>query len=192
MNNGFLTRNARTTLCKCIALLATIGTLSACKEDAIRGVLVAKFTDGSARFTRKIAISTIDGPLLSLALTTRTRRCELIGPVPAGALAGISDCKEISGVAFLRCEGAADIPTRWQMTSCHSGYGRSLPGNEPAFMFGFSGNAYTAQDQLDLARDAALEAPANDCQGPSLFNPFGECNPPNFELPPKLRETPIN
>ena len=71
----------------------------------------------------------------------------VILPVPVGALSGITDCKEISGVAVLRCDGDIERQTRWQMTSCHSGFGRSIEGTEPAFLFGFSGNSYSAQNQ---------------------------------------------
>lgn len=187
---GIPSLHSPTTFAKLFGGMLITVCLAACKEEEVRGVLVAKYADGSARFVKRLAISTIDGPLLSLSLTTRTKRCELIGPVPAGALSGITDCKEISGVASLRCEGAPDVPTRWQMTSCHSGYGRSVTGTEPAFLFGFSGNAYTAQDQLDLAQRATFDSPANDCQSLTALNPFGECGLPDIETPPRLREQP--
>ncbi|MGE5469899.1 MAG: hypothetical protein ACM3X0_03765 [Bacteroidota bacterium] len=153
-----------------------LGGLTACKDEEIRGVLVAKFVDGSARFVKPLAISTIDGPALSLALVSKSKRCELIATVPAGALSGVGDCKDISGIASLRCEGESELPTRWRMTSCHSGYGRSVTGAKPAFLFGFSGNAYTAQNQLELAMHANFEMPANDCPDNFGYSPAGECN----------------
>lgn len=165
--------------------------LTACKDEEFRGVLVAKFTDGSARFIKRIAISTIDGPVLSLALVSKSKRCELIAPVPAGALSGMSDCKEISGIASLRCDGEMERPARWQMTSCHSGYGRSLEGTEPAVLFGFSGNTYTAQNQLELAMSTKFELPVNACQtGVDSISP-GECNSANASSLPQLLELPI-
>ena len=63
-------------------------------------------------------------------------------------------------------------------------------GTEPAFLFGFSGNAYTAQDQLDLAQRATFDSPANDCPVQAVFNLFGECGPPDIETPPRLRDKP--
>ncbi len=145
--------------------------LGACQEDEVRGVMVAKFQDGSAYFIKRIAISTIDGPALSLALVSKSKRCELLAPVPAGALSGIGDCKDVSGIASLRCEGELDLPLRWQMTSCHSGFGRSFPRQGPVFVLGFSGNTYTAQNQLDLAMETQFDAPCNpslDCGASAL------------------------
>lgn len=169
-------------------LVVITGGLAACRTEEVRGVLVAKYTDGSGRFIKRIAISTIEGPVLSMALVTKTKRCELIGPVPAGALSGLNDCKDVSGTASLRCEGTQEVQTRWQMTSCHSGYGRSIPGTEPAFLFGFSGNSYTAQNQLELAEGSTLDASVNDCQALSELSSLGECKLPDIEPPLKSHE----
>lgn len=166
-----------------------VGGLTACNEEEVRGVLVAKFMNGSARFVKRIAISTIDGPALSLALETKSKRCELIASVPAGVLSGIGDCKDISGIASLRCEGESVLPTRWQMTSCHSGYGRSVAGPEPAFAFGFSGNAYTAQNQLELAMRTNFELPVNDCPSGFESSPYGDCYGTNTPSLPQMLET---
>lgn len=165
------------------------GGLTACKDEEVRGVLVAKFIDGSAHFVKRVAISTIDGPALSLELVTKSKRCELIAPVPAGALSGLGDCKDISGIASLRCEGESELPTRWQMTSCHSGYGRSVAGAEPAFLFGFSGNAYTAQNQLELAKRTNFELPVNACPAGFESSAQGDCNATNTPSLPQLLET---
>ena len=167
-------------LVRFIGLVVIAGGLTACEDDEVRGVFVAKFLDGSARFVKRITISTIDGPILSLALVAKSKRCELIAPVPAGALSGIGDCKDISGIASLRCEGQKALVTRWQMTSCHSGYGRSLEGTEPAFLFGFSGNSYTAQNQLELAMAAKFVEPVNVCPTSIEPNPQNECNEANI------------
>lgn len=175
-------------LAKLFWLMAMTGGLTACKDGEVRGVLVAKFSDGSARFVKRIAISTIDGPMLSLALVTKSKHCELIAPLPADALSSAGDCKDISGIASLRCEGEQELPTRWQMTSCHSGYGRSLEGIEPAFLFGFSGNAYTAQDQLELAMGSKFELSANACPASIYPSPCGECNVTNAPSPPQWLE----
>jgi len=169
-------------------LLVMLGGLAACRDDDMRGVLVAKYLDGSARFVKHIDISTIDGPALSVALVTNTKRCELIGPIPVGAFSAISDCKEVSGLASLRCEGTGEVLTRWQMTSCHSGFGRSFQGVEPVFLYGFSGNTYSAQNQLELATDAQFALLATDCQANSMRNSPGECHPPITELLLKFPE----
>lgn len=173
-------------LSRVICLLGVATSLSACQEEEYRGVLVAKFVDGSARFIKRIAISSIDGPALSLVLENKKRRCELIAPVPAGALSGITDCKEISGVAVLRCDGEMERQTRWQMTSCHSGFGRSFEGIEPAFLFGFSGNSYTAQNQLELAMQKKFELPVNTCPVGIESNSSDECNSSGTPLLPWL------
>lgn len=162
--------------------------ITACQDEEYRGVLVAKFTDGSARFIKRIAISTIDGPALSFALVSKTKRCELVAPVPVGALAGISNCKEISGVAVLRCDGEIERHTRWQMTSCHSGFGRSVEGIEPAFLFGFSGNAYTAQNQLELARETKAQLSVNYCPSGIDSIVAGECSAGSASSLPRLLE----
>lgn len=160
--------------------------LTACQEEEYRGVLVAKFVDGSARFIKRIAISSIDGPALTLPLTSKTKRCELIAPVPAGALSGITDCKEISGIAVLRCDGEIERQTRWQMTSCHSGFGRSIEGNEPVFLFGFSGNSYTAQNQLELAMNTKFALPVNACPAGIESSSSDDCNAGSTSLLPWL------
>lgn len=160
--------------------------LSACQDEEYRGVLVAKFIDGSARFIKRIAISTVGGPTLSLALVSKKKHCELIAPVPAGALSGITDCKEISGIAVLRCDGEPERQTRWQMTSCHSGFGRSVEGIEPAFLFGFSGNAYTAQNQLDLAMGTKFELHSPVCQPGNEPSLASACNGNNAPSLPEL------
>lgn len=67
-------------------LVVIVGGLTACENEEVRGVLVAKFLDGSARFIKRITISTVDGPALSLTLVAKSKRCELVAPVPAGAL----------------------------------------------------------------------------------------------------------
>lgn len=167
-------------------MLGVAASLSACQEEEYRGVLVAKFVDGSARFIKRIAISSIDGPALSLALESKKKRCELIAPVPVGALSGITDCKEISGVAVLRCDGEMERQTRWQMTSCHSGFGRSFEGIEPTFLFGFSGNSYTAQNQLELAMQTKFELPVNTCPASIEPNLSDGCNPAGTSLLPWL------
>ncbi len=159
-----------------LLLLVTLTGLTACQEEEYRGVLVAKFVDGSARFIKRIAISSVDGPALSLPLVSKKTRCELVAPVPAGALSGITDCKEISGVAVLRCDNDIERQTRWEMTSCHSGFGRSIEGTEPVFLLGFSGNSYTAQNQLELAMQKKFELPLNTCPVGLGFRSSDECN----------------
>lgn len=166
--------------------------LTACQEEEYRGVLVAKFADGSARFLKRIAISSIDGPALSLALVSKKKRCELIAPVPAGALSGITDCKEISGIAVLRCDGETERQTTWKMTSCHSGFGRSIEGTEPAFLFGFSGNSYTAQNQLELAKETKLGLPVNACPDGFESSSPDECNAGSASLLPWLLGLPVD
>lgn len=163
-------------LSRLLCLLAMAMGLTACQEEEYRGVLVAKFADGSARFIKRIAISSIDGPVLSLPLVSKKGRCELVAPVPAGALSGITDCKDISGVAVLRCDGDIGHQTRWQMTSCHSGFGRSIEGTQPVFLFGFSGNSYTAQNQLELAMQTKFELPVNTCPVGLGSSASDECN----------------
>lgn len=163
-----------------------LAVLTACQEEEYRGVLVAKFVDGSVHFLKRIAISSIEGPALSLSLVSKKKRCELIAPVPAGALSGITDCKEISGIAVLRCDGEIERQTRWQMTSCHSGFGRSIAGTEPAFLFGFSGNSYTAQNQLELAKEANFELPVNACPDGIKSSSPEECSTGSASLLPWL------
>lgn len=170
-----------------IVLLA--GGLSACEDNEVRGIFVAKFFDGSAHFVKRIRISTVDGPELHLALTSKTRHCEFVAPVPAGALSGIGDCKDITGIASLRCDEQKDLPILWQMTSCHSGYGRSLEGAEPVFLFGFSGSAYSAQNQLEQAMVARLIAPTSVCpmgEQPTSQNDCDENGIPALPLLLKL------
>lgn len=178
-------------LSRVFGLLVVTAGLTACQEEEYRGVLVAKFVDGSARFIKRIAISSIDGPTLSLPLVSKTKRCELVAPVPVGALSGITDCKEISGVAVLRCDGDIERQTRWQMTSCHSGFGRSIEGTEPAFLFGFSGNSYSAQNQLELAMQTKFEKPVNACPAGIEPNSPDGCNAGSTSLLPWLLRLPV-
>lgn len=173
-------------LSQLFCFLGMVTGLTACQEEEYRGVLVAKFVDGSARFIKRIAISSIEGPALSLALASKKKHCELIAPVPVGALSGLTDCKEISGIAVLRCDGEMDRHTRWQMTSCHSGFGRSIEGTEPAFVFGFSGNSYTAQNQLELAMQTKFEVPANACPANIETSAPDQCNEGSTSLLPWL------
>lgn len=158
-----------------LCLLGMAVGLTACKDEEYRGVLVAKFMDGSARFIKRVAISSIDGPELSLALVSKSKRCDLSAPVPVGTLSGITDCKEISGVAVLRCDGETERRLRWQMVSCHSGSGRSFDGAEPVFVFGFSGNTYTAQNQLEQAMEMKFEPPVNACPAGIEFSSLPVC-----------------
>lgn len=158
-----------------------IGGLTACNEEEVRGVFVAKFLDGSGRFVKRIAISIIDGPALSLALVTKSKRYELIAPVLAGAL---------SGIALLHCEGESKFPSRWQMTSCHSGYVRSEAGLSRLSCLVLAENAYTAQNQLELAMRAHFELPVNDCPSGFESSPHGDCYATNTLSLPPLPETP--
>ena len=155
--------------------------MTGCQTNEVRGVFAGKFEDGSATFVKRIAISSLDGPELSLALVSRSKQCELISPLPTVPLTAENDCRGINGSALLRCQDASEIPLRWQMTSCHSGYGRSVSGMGPGFLFGFSGNLYNAQTQMEHAADAPSVFPDTACQSASEKNPLVYCAPPLAE-----------
>ena len=159
--------------------------MAGCQTNEVRGVFAGKFEDGSATFVKRIAISSLDGPELSLSLASRSKQCELVSPLPAVSLGAENDCQGITGFASLRCQDASEIPLRWQMTSCHSGYGRSISGMGPGFLFGFSGNLYNAQTQMEHAADAPFVSADMACQTASGQNPSVFCAPPLAEpIPP--------
>ncbi len=131
-----------------------------CRNDEIRGVFVARFTDDTGSFIKRITLPSLAEPELRLRLSSKKYICELRVFVPSELPVEVSQCDRISGSGTVLCSDAREIPVAWKMTSCHSGFGRSLEGSiEHPFLFGFSGNASNAQDQLDLAREARFFPP---------------------------------
>jgi hypothetical protein len=63
-----------------------------------------------------------------------------------------------------------------------------LEGAEPAFLFGFSGNSYTAQNQLELAMAAKFVEPVNSCPTRIESGSQDECDEPDTPSLPQLLE----
>lgn len=146
-------------LSRVFLIVCTVIFLYGCRSDGFRGVFVARFIDDSGFFTKRITVPSLLEPELRLSLATRRYVCELRVAVPSELTPEILECDQISGVGKVLCSDAREIPVGWKMTSCHSGFGRSVEGVKPPFVFGFSGNAYTAQIQLDLAKQARFLPP---------------------------------
>lgn len=172
-NLGHLALRSRVFLIVC-----TVFVLYGCRTDEIRGVFVARFIDDSGFFTKRVTVLSLLEPELRLSLATKRYVCELRVAVPSELTPETLECDQISGVGKVLCSDARQIPVGWKMTSCHSGFGRSVEGVEPPFIFGFSGNAYTAQIQVDLAKQAK-------------FLPPEEVNPAQSEPPKPEREQAI-
>ncbi len=115
---------------------------------------MARFLEENQPFIKRIFAPSLSDPELRLRLANKNHSCELRGLLPKDLPLAASDCSNISGTGKLLCSDARELKLAWKMTSCHSGFGRSLDGTAPGFVFGFSGNQSNAQDQLDLARDA--------------------------------------
>lgn len=159
-------------------IVCTVFVLCGCRTDEFRGVFVARFIDDSGFFTKRITAPSLLEPELRLSLATKRYVCELRVAVPTELTPETLACDQISGFGKVLCSDAREIPVGWKMTSCHSGFGRSVEGVEPPFVFGFSGNAYTAQIQLDLAKQAK-------------FLPAEDVTPPQTEPPKPEREQAI-
>lgn len=140
-------------------IVCSIFVFHGCRTGEFRGVFVARFLDDSGFFTKRITVPSLTEPELRLSIATKRYVCELRIVVPTELTPEPLECDQISGVGKLLCSDAREIPVGWKMTSCHSGFGSSVEGVEPPFVFGFSGNAYTAQNQLDLAKQLWFSPP---------------------------------
>ena len=144
-------------LCRLIVLVYSITGLLGCRDDEVRGIFIARFTDDSALFLKRIAIPDSMDREFRLSLVNKKYTCELRVSIPL-ELAQADQCDRDGGNGTVIFSNAREVPVVWKMTSCHGGFGRSIEGVEPAFVFGFSSNLYGAQNQLEQATHTKFPA----------------------------------
>jgi hypothetical protein len=114
-------------LCRLIVLVYSITGLLGCRDDEVRGIFIARFTDDSALFLKRIAIPDSMDREFRLSLVNKKYTCELRVSIPL-ELAQADQCDRDGGNGTVICSNAREVPVVWKMTSCHGGFGRSIEG----------------------------------------------------------------
>lgn len=133
--------------------LGALMACSVCWAAETPGILVARFDDGLHSAPKRIHIPA-PGVEKELKITvgSRKRSCEVSLVLPSDPTSGNAECDHVAAPGMLSCSDGRKLNLDWVMTSCHSGFGRSVGNGEPTFAFGFSGYLDGALDQLETAR----------------------------------------
>ena len=143
-----------------LSSLATAGVIclllsitAACRRDSEYGILVAKFDDDSQLFKAKIFLpKSEDNYRFNFELRQGDTACSLTGQLAGKEIPPPDDCEGIKGDGKIACNDDRSLRTRWVITSCLGGHGRSVGKKGRRFYFGFDRNKERALDQLAKAQ----------------------------------------
>lgn len=142
-----------------LPLVVALVVLAACDQVPEKGVLVGQIGDSSPMYKTKIEFPTrAEHYQFSYELKNARTTCSLTGNLPSKQREAPETCEEVSGVGQVSCDNGYQRRIRWQLSSCRSGFGATIPSHRrhagPTFSFGFSHNKERALDELAKAQRA--------------------------------------
>lgn len=135
-------------------LLASCLAVAACHSEGARVILVGRFPNQGPILKAKVELPSSEDPYrfrseLSQGVLSCTLSAKLVDDGPLGA----NDCAGRKGSGKITCNDGKKSTIEWILTSCRSGFGRSVSRSEQSFVFGFNRDPDRAIDQLEKAEN---------------------------------------
>lgn len=133
-------------------LLASCLTVAACHSEGSHVVLVGRFSNQGPVLKAKMNLPSSEEPYHFRAeLRQGDFSCTLSAKLADDTQQGARDCAGRKGSGQIHCNDGKKSTVEWMLTSCRSGFGRSVSRSEPRFIFGFNRDPDRAIDQLEKA-----------------------------------------